>query len=87
VLAKPGIVQINRDGSDMKVLQKMDGGGFANTIAVHGGAIFGATYNGGTGGGMIFRYGLGAAAGGSAAPAEPTVTMQTVPPTAVGATP
>jgi uncharacterized repeat protein (TIGR03803 family) len=86
VLAKPGIVQINRDGSDMKVLQKMDGGGFANTIAVHGGAIFGATYNGGTGGGVIFRYGLGGG-GGTASSAEPTVTMQVVPPTAPGAMP
>jgi uncharacterized repeat protein (TIGR03803 family) len=75
-IVREGIASVSKDGKEYKVVQKMDGGGFAGTLVCENGALFGVLTSGGKGNGSIFRYGFG---GGNAA-AAPTLAMQIVPP-------
>jgi WD40 repeat protein len=77
VLARQGLVRVNKDGGEFTVLHEMDGGFFPWTALVRNGVFYGITAQGNKGG-CVFRYGLG---GGGSGATEPTVVFQPVPPT------
>lgn len=75
-LVAKGVARFNKDGSDFSIVQPTDGGNFVATAMVKGDAIYGVRYSGGAkGNGLVFRYGLGAAA----ATAAPAIVIKEVP--------
>ena len=82
-LARQGLVRCNKDGSDFTVLQEMNGGFFPWCAVVNGGAFYSTTAQGGKGGGIIFRYGIGGSPSGGAV--EPAGVIQNVPTTPLDA--
>ena len=85
VMARPGIVRANLDGTGMEVVEKMDGGPFRSSVVTRNGALYGVAQQGGQhDGGIVFRYGFGSAAGGQSD--APTVVVQNVPPAPLDST-
>lgn len=83
LLARQGLCRINKDGSGMEVVHPMDGGSFPHCLVATRGALYSANVSGGTGGGIVFRFGLG---GTSEAASEPRVIVQNIPPTPLEST-
>jgi hypothetical protein len=82
LLAARGIARVNKDGSDLTILQELDGRFFPWSAVLRDGVFYGATAQGAKGG-FVFRYGIGGTGSVAAAPAAPVAKVESVPPTPI----
>ncbi len=84
LLGRQGLVRVNKDGSEVTVLQELAGGFFPWSAIVRDGVFYSMSAQGNTGG-FIFRYGIGGAPGSGGSPdaPAPAVAFQSVSPTPI----